>query len=401
MSPVPLADWWPVARGAGASMRLGRQLEDPAPLPAHPGLWLDRMLAEPAHEKGQEWLGRRQLYLTAVKALAPNASPPAVQAYRPIFEAWKAALEKSEEGIARHFLTVKARSRILLHPASNGTVTEGSLLLHHTYGVPYLPGSALKGVLRSRLDRFSTVPGLRDLTSELLGDLRRIVSEPASAEEEASGLASLVDFYDALWIPEAPPEAAGNWSPLALDIVNPHHPEYYTGGGNGRRPPSDMDEPRPVHRLSLAPQARFLIVAEAPDAPELAPWLRWLLHDVLATALAEDGIGAWTSAGYGRLETIGERPDRRATARASQGPPPAEWQAGHLLYDAGSGELRGRLADGRKARAQRASSKDLLASLPEAMQTALVKRKREIPVEMEITPEGLSWRLVAVREAAK
>ncbi len=400
MSPVPLADWWPVARGAGARMRLGNQLEDPAPLPAHPGLWLDRMLAEPAHEKKQEWLGRRQLYLTAVKALAPSASPPAVQAYRPIFEAWKVAMEQPEPGIARYFLPVEARSRILLHPASNGTVTEGSILLHHTYGVPYLPGSALKGVLRSRLDRFFAVPDVRDLTSELLGDLQRSASETGGAEGEASGLASLVDFYDALWIPEAPTGAEGDWSPLALDIVNPHHPDYYTGGGNSRRPPSDMDEPVPVHRLSLTPKARFLIVAEAPDAPELAPWLSWLLNEVLAPALVEDGIGAWTSAGYGRLERVGERPAGN-TAPPSPGPSRTEWQPGLLRYDAGSGELRARLADGRNPWARRDSSKELLASLPEAMQTALVKRKREIPVEMEITPEGLSWRLLAVREAAK
>ena len=42
MSPVALADWWPVARGAGARMRLGNRLEAPSTLPAHVGLWLDR-----------------------------------------------------------------------------------------------------------------------------------------------------------------------------------------------------------------------------------------------------------------------------------------------------------------------------------------------------------------------
>lgn len=399
MSPVPLVDWWPVARGAGAVMRLGRELGGPSPLPAHPGLWLDRMLAEPAQKK-QEWLGRRQLYLTAVDALAPRREPPAVQAYRPIFEAWKAAMEKPEPGIARHFLTVEARRRILLHPASNGTVTEGSLLLHHTYGVPYLPGSALKGVLRSRLDRFAAVPGLRDLTSELLGDLQRTGPETGNPEGDAPGLASLVDFYDALWIPEAPAEAEERWSPLALDIVNPHHSEYYTGGGNGRRPPSDMDEPKPVHRLSLAPKTRFLIVAEAPDAPKLAPWLSWLLDEVLVTALVEDGIGAWTSAGYGRLEKVGGLPGVKKAVRVEEAPPD-EWQTGHLFYEAGSGELRARLTDGRKPWASRNRVQELLASLPEGVRTTLIKRRREVPAEMKVSPEGLNWRIVAVREAAK
>ena len=162
-------------------------------------------------------------------------------------------------------------------------------------------------------------------------------------------------------------------------------------------PPSRMTvgEPVPVHRLSLRPNARFLIVAEAPDAPELAPWLSWLIDEVLVAALAEDGIGAWTSAGYGRLGRIGEKPVRVPA------PPPDEWHTGHLFYEAGSGELRATLSDRRPARASRAQTQDLLASLPEGLRTALVKRKREVPAEVKVSADGRSWRLVAARGIAK
>lgn len=402
MSPVALAEWWPVARGAGSRMRLRDPEEEPSTLPSHVGLWLDRMLAEPYQRERQEWLGRRQLYSAAVRALAPRSDPPAVEAYRPLFAAWRSAMESPLPGIARRTITIEAKSRILLHPASSSTVTEGSVLLHHTYGVPYIPGSALKGALRSCLDRSSIGenPAFQELPGEILGD----IAAPEAGSSEARSLASLIDFHDALWIPEAPPGAAGDWSPLALDIVNPHHPKYYTGGAEGRRPPSDMDEPIPVHRLSLRPGTRFLAVAEAPDLQEFTPWLTWLIDEILVAALAEDGIGAWTSSGYGRLERVGKKPDSKSV-KSSPAPQPAatpeEWQAGHIFYEAGSGELRSSLADGRRARASREKTQELLASLSGGLRTAVVKRKREVVAEVKVSPEGLNWKIVAVREIAK
>jgi CRISPR-associated protein Cmr6 len=385
---IDLGDWWRVARGAGAVMR-GWEAEDaPSRLPAHVGLWLDRMLAEPYKQGRQEWTGRQQLYRTAEKALAPGAAsdqaPPAVESYRPLFAAWREALEEQEPGVERHFLTFEATSRILLHPASNSTVTDGSILLHHTYGVPYLPGSAIKGVVRSRLERMSRgeeAQRFGDLAGEMLGVL---------------GLASLIDFLDALWIPEGPGGKSPGWSPLALDIVNPHHPSYYTAGEGGRRPPSDMDDPVPVHRLSLAPRTRFLVVAETPRSPEIAPWLKWLLEEVLVRALAEDGIGAWTSAGYGRLKRV----ETGKVARPEAVPPVSDWQPALVIYQAGPGELTAVLRDGRRARAGREQSRAMLASIPESLRTALtVRSKREATAEVQVSREGAAWRLIALRRA--
>ena len=185
-----------------------------------------------------------------------------------------------------------------LHPATHETVTEGSVLLHHPYGVPYLPGSGLKGVLRHRLERdhpAETGKEKAGLADELLGRQDRKLGD----------LASVVDLLDALWVPERPPDLSPEWSPLALDVVTPHHPKYYTASSGERQPPTDYDEPKPVHRLTVAPGARFLLVAEVADTPGARDWLAELVDAYLLPALEEDGFGAWTSVGYGRLAAVG------------------------------------------------------------------------------------------------
>jgi CRISPR-associated protein Cmr6 len=292
--------------------RLGRLGEGdrPDPLPAHVGVWLDRIVALETPERGRRGQSgeeaargnpeRLRLYQVAVEALRPGATevsdPPAVAGYRPFFARWRRRLEADEPGIVRKLVAIEARSRILLHSATHETVTEGSVLLHHPYGVPYLPGSGLKGVLRHRLERDHPAEEEgRGLADELLGRQDRKLGD----------LASVVDLLDALWVPERPPALSPEWSPLALDVVTPHHPSYYTAPSGQRRRPTDFDEPTPVHRLTVAPGARFLLVAEAADTQGAREWLDELLDSYLLPALEEDGFGAWTSVGYGRLGIVG------------------------------------------------------------------------------------------------
>lgn len=419
MTSIPLSAWWPVARGRGARMRASQAEDEPTPLPAHVGLWLDRMLPDSflhkQEKRDQEWTSRRQLYRTAVKALAPAASPesdpPAVRSYRALYAEWRAALEVEDRAVVRRCIPFVARSRILLHTASNSTVTDGTVLLHHTYGVPYIPGSALKGALRSRLDKLAAGRGpeaqrIRELTGEILG---RLGSEPTKADDasaatqssgdETEGLASLLDFYDALWIPDPPPHQK-DWSPLALDIVNPHHPTYYTEREGARGLPGDSDEPVPVQRLSVAPRTRFLVVVEAPSCSEMALWLDWLLDEVLVAALADDGIGAWTSSGYGRLERLDQPPHTTVTTspKTTSAPTADQWQPAQILYDAGRVELTAILPDQKKATALPKETRELLEKLDPSLREA-IQRRRKASAEVRVGLEGISLRIIDLRPA--
>jgi CRISPR-associated protein Cmr6 len=69
-----------------------------------------------------------------------------------------------------------------------------------------------------------------------------------------------------------------------------HHPDYYQGQGS---PPADWDNPNPVAFLSA--HGRFLLALTGPEE-----WSRAAL-EILTEALEQDGVGAKTAAGYGRM----------------------------------------------------------------------------------------------------
>lgn len=395
---VPLWRWWPVARGQSVVPRKVAASERPDPLPAHVGLWLDRMLAQPYERNRQRWDGRHDLYRTAVDALAlhPGADPPALCSYRPTFERWRARLEKVPTGFRRRHLTVQAKSRLLLHAASGSTVTEGSVLLHHTYGVPYLPGSALKGAVRARLRRFEASDELRQ---RLLGDLRASLPEAETQATRldssvARPLASLFDFPDALWIPEPPPNVLPGWSPLAIDVVTRHYESYYAPG-NKKRTLDEGDEPVPVERLSVAPGTHFLIVVETIESPETAVWLDWLVDEVLVPALEEDGVGGWTTAGYGRLQQIAAAAG--VEKRVREPAEPRRWLTARIFRRPDTGELTALLADGRRAFASAKAADALLAELPPDLLAALSRRPREARADVQLEKQGSGWLIVALR----
>lgn len=400
--PRPLAELAPRSTHGGPPARL-RAADWPDPLPAHVGLWLDRIVAlEPSNgrqggpdgndegSRGKE--ERRRLYEVAVAALRVSgngSAAPAVAAYGPLFRRWQDTMQSDPPGLVRRKLEVEALSRLLIHPATNATVTEGSILLHHTYGVPYLPGSALKGVLRRRLE------ACQGPADELLG-------RGATADDQ-DDLAAAVDVFDALWIPDHPAKGVAG-SPLALDVVTPHHPKYYTGGAD-RPLPTDYDEPTPVHRLSVAPGTHFWIVLETAATSSADEWLDALIERVLLPALREDGIGAWTSIGYGRLDRPGSRSDRGATPTTPKSPPtatperapaPSGWRSAEVQLNPGPQELVALLPEG-KAVAGRQETNKLLAGLSEEAQAALRSRRRSVRLEIRIERVGLGLKIVDLR----
>src|SRR2546423_2431027 len=93
------------------------------------------------------------------------------------------------------------------------TVLETDLTLHHLYGIPYIPGSALKGLTRA----YVTGEVQEHLSKEIDKD-SELVKQIFGTQKEAG----TVIFFDAMPI--------GGKGAFALDIMNPHYPDYY--GGN-------------------------------------------------------------------------------------------------------------------------------------------------------------------------
>jgi CRISPR-associated protein Cmr6 len=387
-----------------------RDLADawPDPLPAHVGLWLDRYLVEPQEDKEtKEKLGRTLLHRGAELAL-DRPDRPALAAYRPIFDRWRRRAEdSSDRGTIRRVIELKTLSRLLLHPSTATSVIDGSLLLHHTYGVPYIPGSALKGICRARARR----QGL--LLPQRYEGLIKDANEPRGRNQEPpwvtelfgyvedgkeGGLAGIVDFWDALWIPPKA-DAKRTKAPLARDIVNPHHSTYYTTQGHERPAPRPTEDPIPTHFLSVPPETPFLLVLEGPAIPGIDNLLDFILDEFLLPALEFDGIGAKTAAGYGRLTAEGRASPIGPTQRSAhdtKGPGLSKIITG-VTRKPNDGSLSARTTGGVALKSFRPQADVLVESLPAVLAERL-KRGKEVSLRVTWREHGNLRQIIALAD---
>ncbi len=369
--------------------------------PEHLGVWLDRCYW-PENKKDKPL--RSELYGRAVDAL--RSGKPAVETYASFFERWKRALESSDT--PRRIVEIQATSRVLLHPSTNASITDGSILLHHTYGVPYLPGSGLKGLARAWMRQTVAVEE-RQARQEQMGsawdnmrsdardqDVVRALfgSIPLETDTgEAFAGASAIEFLDALWIPEKPAGADGDWSPLAIDVINPHHTDYYTGD----KPPADTNEPVPTHRLTVSPGSRFCVVVEGVRTNgQIGPWIDFAVDQLLGPALATLGFGAWTNAGYGRFEIKSATPRAKAMSAGKTPGASEQWVTALVELNPGSGALKAKVGSGLTAEVNNPLAQELRKSLPEDVQERL-KKKRSLQLQVRVEPIGNSLQIVGLK----
>jgi CRISPR-associated protein Cmr6 len=244
----------------------------------HPGLWLDRYLPDYDTGSGQT------LVSDATKIPVPDA-------YYEFYLRWKAALEQGA-GIVTKAATVLGRLSVGLGGES---VLETAITLHHTYGVPYIPGSALKGLAanyaRNRLD--ATAWGVKSDAYQIM------FGHTASA--------GYVTFFDALYVPDKEHDK----KPLWPDVITVHHPDYYQKGNTA---PADWDSPTPIPFVTAT--GDYLIAIGGDPA-----WVQ-KAFEILAWALKDVGVGAKTSSGYGRLKLEGPPITTRAQIPGTTQPLP-------------------------------------------------------------------------------
>ncbi len=158
------------------------------------------------------------------------------------------------------------------------SVLETSMTLHRLYGIPIIPGSALKGVARAYAETVLTKPADDPEVVAIFG------KPPQNTPLEAGNII----FFDA--IPVTAPK-------FKLDIMNPHYPKYYQGD----QPPADWQNPTPIYFLTVE-QTQFLFAVAArreEGKGYVSTALEWLKK-----GLTELGVGAKTAAGYGYFEEV-------------------------------------------------------------------------------------------------
>lgn len=213
---------------------------------------------------------KKGLYIAMYNAVDLSAIP-----YKAAFERYVSAL-----GTTCEHAQFRTRGRMVLGLGSE-SVLETGITLQHTYGVPVIPGSALKGLASHYCHQ---VWGAEDARGAF-----RIGGNYHNALFGTNDDSGHITFHDAWIAPEAAKDS------LQLDIMTPHHPEYYKGNGA----PTDFDDPIPLPFVSISGTFHVAVSCDMPD-PNGKKW-QVLAFQLLADALGNWGIGGKTSAGYGRM----------------------------------------------------------------------------------------------------
>jgi len=248
-------------------------------------------------------------------------------------------------------LNLKLSKELILKPdwrlivgLGNESVYETSMTLHHIYGIPYIPGSAIKGVTGryfiqnefegticelKQTNVFENVLENLDIKKDeklefedfkkkfsakdrkASEDLYKFFYESSNIKNEAKILIEVyqtlfgsqkkkgsIIFFDAF--PIEPPN-------IEPDVMNPHYGPYYLDS-SGKVPPADYHSPVPIPFLTVE-NTRFEFIIgisekgngtieggkfEGKQPMEIA-------YDYMRKSLSEHGIGAKTAVGYGYM----------------------------------------------------------------------------------------------------
>ncbi len=166
------------------------------------------------------------------------------------------------------------------HPLENG------MAFTLPYGLPYLPGSSVKGVLRRAAEELqeASVESDSEWTSGVIAKL----FGPTCVDSAQRGL---LTFWDV--VPDC--------NQLGVEIMNPHYGKYY----RGEETPHDAGNPIPIYFLVIPEGTKFVfhVQCDLPRARDAGLENKWraLLSRAFDHAFEWLGFGAKTAVGYGAL----------------------------------------------------------------------------------------------------
>jgi CRISPR-associated protein Cmr6 len=301
---------------------------DRRPMGQHAGQLLQRFLADsmldPKTGRKREKRDPEESKALFRAAIAASRCEPLGALYQAAYARWIGSFSKNGADISAKLGTA---GRLVVGLGSE-SVLETGLRLHHTYGVPIIPGSALKGLASHYCH---DVWGQRhDAAAREENKLFRCGGRHHSLLFGTTDDGGVITFNDAWIVPESLSGA------LRLDVMTPHHPKWQTNDA----PPTDFDSPKPVSFLSVAGTFDIRLSWSGPaDTPrdQAGAWTA-LAMKLLQEALAEWGVGGKTSSGYGRLvpspaAQAGRQPSSTAPAKQLDRPKPGQRVEARLLEE--------------------------------------------------------------------
>ena len=263
---------------------------------AHPGLWLDVAMPDCAAKEGAK---AEHIESIASKPLGARLKERYTFAYKARLRALESFHGMVADGKTLLY-EVKFDGRLVVDLGAE-SVIETNCAKIKTYGLPYLPGSSLKGMA----SHFAAKNLIGEKWNcqfksdgELInqGESHRILFGAHTDAPDDEQMAGCVVFHDAWWIPSSN-------SPYRLDIMTPHHGNYNL---EGKEWPADWEQPVPVPFLTVV--GTFLVALSGPPA--------WVAEaaKILKFALEQEGLGAKTQVGYGRISPKGGWKEKESRA---------------------------------------------------------------------------------------
>ena len=267
------------------------------------------------------------------------------------------------------------------HPIENG------FAFLTPYGLPYLAGSGVKGILRRAMQELMD-DGEAEFTDAAINALfgPEEVKQPEDAQRGA------LDFWDVF-----PNPASGK---LVVEIMTPHYGKYYQGD----EAPHDSGAPVPVSFLAVPAKSNFdfHVVCHAARLPAaLQSQWRDLLDGAFKHAFAWVGFGAKTSVGYGAMAPVvaavaPTAPAGAAVTAAAVSANVQLWPTAKLTFAPNTGEIKAAF-DGKMTVGLKGPQADALRTALGEDRTSRLKKRLELKdVAVEVQQEGNKLTLIGL-----
>ena len=192
---------------------------------------------------------------------------------------------------------------------AGGVIENAGISLDRCFGLPFIPGSAVKGLTRSQALReihdageSAKAPLLRRAMllfgygqHDLKGDFAWAATAEV-AQTTAAEIGALEYKGCACFLPAYPT----NEATIVVDMLNPHYPQYYAGNEPHAL---DIDNPVPNYFPAVEIGSRFGFAVLLNRVPNIGAVTGKELLDQakqwLERVITRRGVGAKTAAGYG------------------------------------------------------------------------------------------------------
>lgn len=269
----------------------------------------------------------------------------------------------------------------LEHPIENG------FAFLSPYGLPYLAGSGVKGVLRRSAEE------LRD-NDELSQPVIDVLFGHEKDDNARRGALTCWDVF------AVPPKDGSHKDSLVVEIMTPHFGEYYQNGGT----PHDAGKPNPIPFLAVPAGSQFCFIITCEpmlltDAIQKSEW-KALVGRIIEYAFDWLGFGAKTAVGYGAMTTKMEAPGKAAATSPPLQAQETVWDAATLSLDPGTGEIKASF-QGKSTAGLRGKEADALREVLGDRAARLKRDKQLKNVAVRVRVEGNMTQLLglAVPEA--